>query len=183
MGRKEMKDLPRLKIGTDIESKTPVYIEDRYTHILLMGKSGTGKSTSITNWWETDHLWKNAKVLVDPSGFLDCYSISGGIYCSIDHPISLNPMKAPYDDNQISDIICESVNQVISITTPNQPFTVKMRDILDGAIKYCLNHNRKSLLHVLDYVKNLQGDKETRDGIISRLQFLLNDERMVKLLC
>lgn len=178
-------DLPRLKIGTDIETKIPVYIKDRYIHVLLMGKSGTGKSTSITNWWEQDHFFKNAKVLIDPSGFLakTCYSISTGIYCSIEHPISINPMKAPYTDSQISDIVAESINQVISITTPNQPFTVKMRGILDQAVKYCLNHNRKSLLHVLDYVINLQGDKETRDGIISRLSFILNDDKLVKLLC
>jgi hypothetical protein len=163
----------------------PVYIQDRYIHTLLLGKSGTGKSTSISNWWEQDHFYKNAKVLVDPSGFLarDCYSISGGRYCSQDHPISINPMKAPYTDSQISDIIAESVNQVVTVTTPNQAFTVKMRGILDQAVKWCINHNRRSLLNVLDYVINQQGDKETRDGIISRLTFLLNDPRMEKLLC
>ena len=178
-------DLPRLKIGFDVEIKMPVYVTDRYLHLLLMGKSGAGKSTSISNWWEQDHYYKNAKVLVDPSGFLakDCYSISGGRYCSQDHPISINPMKAPYTDSQISDIIAEAINQVVSVTTPNQNFTVKMRGILDQAVKWCLNHNRKSLLSVLDYVINQQGDKETRDGIISRLTFLLNDKRMEKLLC
>lgn len=178
-------DLPRLKIGFDIETKMPVYIRDRYVHIVLMGKSGGGKSTSISNWWEQDHYYKNAKVLVDPSGFLarDCYSISGGKYCSQDHPISINPMKAPYTDSQISDIIAEAVNQVVTITTPNQSFTVKMRGILDQAVKWCLHHNRLSLLNVLDYVINQQGDKETRDGIISRLTFILNDKRMEKLLC
>jgi hypothetical protein len=36
---------------------------------------------------------------------------------------------------------------------------------------------------VKDYIENLSGDKETRDGIISRLKFLLKDERMVKILC
>jgi len=178
-------DLPRLKIGTDQETMMPVYITDRYTHVLLMGKSGSGKSTSISNWWEQDHYYKNAKVLVDPSGFLakNCYSISQGIYCSQDHPVSINPMKAPYTDSQISDLIAEAVNQVVTVTTPNQAFTVKMRGILDQAIKWCLNHNRRSLLHVLDYIINQQGDKETRDGIISRLTFLLNDSRMEKLLC
>ena len=177
--------LPRLKIGFDVEIKMPVYVTDRYLHLLLMGKSGAGKSTSISNWWEQDHYYKNAKVLVDPSGFLarNCYSISRGIYCSQDHPISINPMKAPYTDSQISDLIAESINQVISVTTPNQSFTVKMRGILDQAVKYCIKHNRRSLLNVLDYIINQQGDKETRDGIISRLTFLLNDERMEKLLC
>jgi len=178
-------DLPRLKIGFDNEIKMPVYVTDRYLHILLMGKSGTGKSTSISNWWETDHYYKNAKVLVDPAGSLalDCYSISGGRFASQDHPISINPMKAPYADSQISDIIAEAVNQVVTVTTPNQAFTVKMRGILDQAVKWCLSHNRRSLLNVLDYVTNQQGDKETRDGIIARLTFILNDPRMEKLLC
>ena len=178
-------DLPRLKIGFDVENKIPVYINDRYVHILLMEKSSTGKSTSISNWWEQDSYYKNAKVLVDPSGFLarDCYSISGGKYCSQDHPISINPMRAPYTDSQISDLIAEAVNQVVAITTPNQSFTVKMRGILDEAVKWCLGNNRRNLLNVLDRVKNLQGDKETRDGIISRLTFILNDKRMEKLLC
>lgn len=178
-------ELPRLKIGMDTETLLPVYISDRYLHILLMGKSGTGKSTSISNWWETDHYYKAAKILVDPSGSLaiDCHSISGGRFCSQDHPISINPMKAPYTDSQISDIIAEAINQVVTVTTPNQAFTVKMRGILDQAVKWCLSHNRRSLLNVLDYVTNQQGDKETRDGIIARLTFILNDPRMEKLLC
>jgi hypothetical protein len=178
-------ELPRLKIGFDNTTLMPVYITDRYVHILLIGKSGAGKSTSISNWWEQDNYYKNAKVLVDPSGFLarDCYSISKGKYCSQDHPISINPMKAPYTDSQVSDLIAEAVNQVVTVTTPNQAFTVKMRGILDQAVKWCLNHNRRSLLNVLDYVINQQGDKETRDGIISRLTFILNDPRMEKLLC
>ena len=178
-------ELPRLKIGFDIEIKMPAYVTDRYLHILLMGKSGAGKSTSISNWWEQDHYYKNAKVLVDPSGFLarDCHSISGGKYCSLNHPISINPMKSPYSESQISDIIAETINQVVSVTSSNQSFTVKMRGILDEAIKYCLRNNRKSLINVLDYIKNMQGDKETRDGIIARLSFVLSDERMLKILC
>lgn len=178
-------ELPRLKIGLDCESKMPVYIKDRHTNGLVMGKSGEGKSVLISNFWQEDHYFGNAKILVDPSGFLarDCYSISGGRYCSQDHPISINPMIAPYTDSQISDIIAESINQVVLMTTPNQSFTVKMRGILDQAVKWCLKNNRRNLLHVLDYVINQQGDKETRDGIISRLTFLLNDQRMEKLLC
>lgn len=178
-------DLPRLKIGMDWEKKIPVHVKDRHTNTLLMGKSGEGKSVLISNWWQQDHYFGNAKILVDPSGFLarDCYSISGGRYCSQDHPLSINPMIAPYTESQISDMIAESINQVVNMTTPNQSFTVKMRGFLDQSVKWNLRNNRKSLLHVLDYIINLQGDKETRDGIISRLTFLLNDKRMEKLLC
>lgn len=178
-------EFSRLKIGLDWEKKMSVYIDKRNVHIMLAGKSGTGKSESILGWWEQDNYYRHAKVLVDPSGSLaqSAYSISRGIYCSLDHDVSLNMMIAPYSDDQICDIIIESVNQMVKQTSPNNPFTVKMVDLLVIAIKWCLKNNRRSLLHVLDYVKNMSGNSETRDGITSRLQYLLNDPKTVKLLC
>lgn len=180
-----MHDLQRLKIGYDVDTKMGAYIPDRYTHILLVGKSGTGKSTSILNWWDIDELYSYSKILIEPSGFLarDCYSISQGIYCSLSRPISINPMMSDYSPSQISDIVAEAVNQVISICTPNERLSVKMRTILDTAIKECLKRNRFNLLNVRDYIANLRGDGETRDGILARLNFLLSDERMIKILC
>ncbi|ABC77905.1 ATP-binding protein [Syntrophus aciditrophicus] len=180
-----MNDLPRLKIGNDKETYMSKYIEDRYTHTLLMGKSGTGKSTLIMNWWEEDNYWKNAKILIDPSGFLagDCYSISRGMYSSLNNPIPINPMKVPYTPDQIAESIREAVNQVVTITTPNQLFTVKMIECLDLAIKECLKNNRLSLLSVRDYIANMRGNAETRDGILARLNYLLSDPKMEKMLC
>jgi hypothetical protein len=178
-------ELPRLKIG--LADYIPIYAKDRYTGILLLGKSGTGKSSLISNWWQQDCYFKNAKVLIEPSGFLakECYSISKGNahYCSLDTPVSINPMQAPYNPNQISDNIAEALNQVIALTTPNTPFTVKMRSILDQAVKWCLGNNRRNLIAVKDYILNLKGDGETRDGIVHRLNFLLNDDRMQPILC
>lgn len=104
-------------------------------------------------------------------------------YCSLKHPTSINPMKAPYTEDQISGLIAEAINQVISVATPNQQFTAKMRVILDEAVKYCLKNNRRSLINVRDYILNLKGDGETRDGIIARLNFILNDDSMAKILC
>ncbi len=95
-------DLPRLNIGNSIETHMGVYIKDRYVPTIVMGKSSTGKSTALTNWWQTDHYYRNSKILVDPSGFLarDCYSISRGKYCSLENPISLNPMKGNFSKEQ-----------------------------------------------------------------------------------
>ncbi|MGA2939754.1 MAG: hypothetical protein ABSF52_22010 [Syntrophobacteraceae bacterium] len=179
-------DLPRLKIGIS-PNYLPVYCRDRYTHILLVGKSGTGKSSLLSRWWDQDDMYGNARILVEPSGFLakDCYSISRGkaLYCSLDLPTSLNPMAQPYDPNQIVDNICESINQVIEMTSSNQSLTVKMRAILDDAIKYCLSKNRKTLVNVRDHIEGLAGDDATREGILARLDHLLGDERLTEILC
>ena len=107
-----MNQLQRLRLGLDPDYM-PVYIKgnDRYTHLLLIGKSGSGKSTSILNWWHDDAVWPYSKILIDPSGTLakDAYSILKGKchYCSLEHPLSLNPMHLPYDPNTISDLISE----------------------------------------------------------------------------
>jgi len=174
-------DLPRLKITIDGK------IKSRYVHTLLLGKSGTGKSSLIASWWQQDNFYHPAMILIEPSGFLskDCYSISKGKarYCSLETPISINPMHAPHSPSQISDSIAESINQVIKLTTANQDLTAKMRGILDEAVRYCLSHNRKSLVNVLDYIVNLKGNSETRDGIIQRMNMLLNDEDFLPIVC
>ena len=176
-----------LKAGLDDYNPVKIKGKDRFTNTLVLGMPGTGKSALISNWWKEDCLYKKAKVLIEPSGFLaiDAYGIARGkaLYCSLETPISINPMQAPYDPNQISDNIAEAINQVIKLTTQNQELTVKMRSILDEAIKESLSKNRKSLISVLDYITNMKGSFETRDGLIHRLLFLLNDDRMRPILC
>jgi hypothetical protein len=179
-------DLTRLKIGRT-ESFSSAYIKERYLSILLLGKSGTGKSTSILNWVYDDSFWNYSKIVIEPSGFLakDCFKILKGKarYCSLETPVSLNPMLLPYDPNTISDTIAECINQVIQLTTPNDSLTARMRVMLDDKVKYCLKNNRKSLLHVRDEIAKITVGAETRDGILSRLNFILNDERMERILC
>jgi len=182
-------ELNRLKIGVT-EDMTIVWLKFRYVHVLVIGKSGTGKSSMLLYWWYQDSFYPFSKIMIEPSGFLaeKAYALSKGntLYCSLKTPISINPLQMPYDPNQISDNIAEALNQVISITSPgNKEMTVKMRGILDRGVKYCLAHNQKNLLNVRDWIINLQdkGTGETRDGIIQRLNFLLNDDRMLPILC
>lgn len=177
-------ELQRLKVGS--VHFTPVYMTERYTHTLVLGKSGTGKSSLLSNWWREDCFFPVAKILIEPHGFLakDCYSISKGKakYCSLKHPISINPMLFPYDQDTISDIIIEALNQVVTVTTSNQTLTVKMRTLLDDAIKYCLSKQRYSLINVRDYILN-KDKSEAGQGIVHRLNFILSDERIQKILC
>ena len=178
-------DLPAIKIGLD--KFRPVYWATRYTHCLLPGKSGEGKSKFIAHSWKTDELYGNAKILVEPSGELsrECFSISRGrpVYVSLDTPASLNPLLLPYDPNTICELTAEALNQVISILTPNERLTAKMRVIWDEAVKYCLAHSRPSLELVRNYIEKMTGDGVTRDGILARLNFILGNDRMKPILC
>jgi hypothetical protein len=173
----------------DLKVGIGVYIKGvlRFLQTLVLGLPGTGKSTLVLNWWREDCYFSHAKVIIDPSGQLarEAYAIARGkaYYLSVDTPISINPMLAPYDLNQISDTIAEALNQVVKLTTSNQELTVKMLGILDEAVKDCLTKGRMSLIAVADYIANLKGNYETRDGLLYRLNHFLKDDRMRPILC
>jgi hypothetical protein len=181
--------LLRMKIGNDISTYLPVFLKDseRYKHALCIGKTGTGKSQLLLNIWQNDSYVKVAKILIDPSGFLakDAYSVIKGKahYCSLKNPISLNPMIAPYKPHQVADLIAETVNQMVSLTTPNEKFTVKMLEILNSEIVRCLELGRTTLDEVKANIAARQGQAETRDGIIARLNLLLQDDDFKHIVC
>jgi hypothetical protein len=135
--------LSRMTIGNDAITYLPVFLKEseRYKHTLCIGKTGTGKTQFLLKIWQNDSYVKVGKILIDPSGFLakDAYSVMKGKahYCSLKTPISLNPMVAPYKPHQVADLIVETVNQMVSITTPNEKFTVKMLEILNAEIVRC----------------------------------------------
>ncbi len=183
-------DLPRLKIGTK-EDYSSAYIREleRYTHIFVPGKSGGGKSVLLANWWDEDELYRNAKIGIEPSGILarEWYGISRGraIYCSLEYPKALNPLRTRYRNDVKQSIIAEAFNKVINVTSGGslKDMTPKMRNILQEELDYCLTHDRLSLLHVRDRIAKRQGDVDTRDGILSRMNFILNNRGVEEILC
>lgn len=163
-----------------------VYWKSRFTHALTLGKSDGGKSVLTSNGVYSDSFSKNSQVILDPSGELaeDCYGILHGRahYLSLDTPLSLNPMLLPYSPNIICSIIRECFNQTITILTANQPFTTKMSIIHDEEAENCIEHGQ-NLLSLRDRIAKRKGDHETRDGILSRLNYILSEDRMNKILC
>jgi len=180
-------ELPRLKIGTS--DYLPVYIseKERYQSTTCIGGSGSGKSELAKNCYAQDCSFRVASVVIDPSSFLarDCYSISRGkaFYCGIDNPISINPMRAPYSDQQIIDNITEALNQTVTAETQNLTLTVNMLKILNEDGKWCLKNNRRTLLNLRDRIETGSGLKEAREGLTNRLNMLLNDPNLEKILC
>lgn len=181
--------MTRMKIGNDVDTGLPVYTRDvdRFTHAFICGKTGTGKSQFLLNTWQNDSYTKVAKIVIDPSGFLskDAYSVMKGTctYCSLDHPVSLNPMVAPYKPHQIADLIAETVNQMVTLTTPNEKFSVKMLEILNAEIVRCLERGRVTLEEVKANIEAQKGSPETRDGIVARLNLLLQDGDFKHIVC
>ncbi len=177
----------RMKIGTD--DGIPVYVKekDRFKICLVLGASGGGKSELLANIVQGDSYSPVAMILIDPSGFWSrqCYSIMKGkaIYCSLDHPVGINLMLSPYKPHQIADLYAESINQMVTLTTPNEKFTVKMREILDAEVVRCIEHGRTTLEDVKANIAAQRGSAETRDGIIARLNLLLTDPDFKKIIC
>lgn len=182
--------LPDLCLGIDrLFAQADIQGMDLFEHCLILGKSGTGKSTLLLNWWRTLCYFPIAKIMIEPSGFLtrDAYSVAKGkaIYCSQEHPTGLNPMRQNLHPNTISNTVAEAMNQVIELQTDGSTtsFTAPMRVMLDKGVKTSLSKGRKSLLSVRDEIAAMQGNALTRDGILSRMNFLLADERFNKILC
>jgi hypothetical protein len=179
----------RMKIGNEKDTYMPVFVRDndRFKPTLCLGSTGGGKSQWLLSNWYNDSFMRVAKILIDPSGSLSkqAYSVMKGKvhYCSIEHPIGLNPMIAPYKPFQIADLIAETVNQMVVLTTPNEKFTVKMLEILNAEIIRCLELGRTTLEEVKANIQARPGQTETRDGIIARLNLLLQDPDFKEIIC
>ena len=181
--------IQRMKIGSDPETYLPVSVkaDDRYKGCLVIGATGGGKTELLANIIQNDSYSKVAKIIVDPSGFFaqQAYSIMKGKapYCSLECPIGINIMVSPYKPNQIADLLADTINQMVVLTTPNEKFTVKMREILDEEVVRCLKLGRKTLTEVKANIEAQKGHSETRDGIIARLNLLLSDPDFREIIC
>lgn len=176
-----------LKIGRkDDYMPAKISYKDLNRHVFVAGTTGAGKTALILNWYKQQSLFKTSKILIDPSGSLskDAFSISGGYYCSVDHPIGLNPLAAPYEPFDVADIIIEAITQVIKVTNPdNIQLTAKMNGALREAVPACITRGRKTLIELRDYIKNMRIPAETKDGIVDRLQVFIQDPRFRRMLC
>jgi type IV secretory pathway VirB4 component len=164
-----------------------ISVRNRYIGTALFGKSGTGKTAQLLTQWQNDCYMPYAKVLIESTGNLarDAYSASRGKaqYCSINHPISMNPLESDYNEDQICDTIIETIDQFVTVVTPNEKMSANQRPILISATKECLKYDgRKNLTSVLDVVKRKKSSP-TRNAIIDRLEMILSDRRLDPIIC
>lgn len=181
--------LNSIRIGLDKGLPVKIGESDQFRGMCLMGQPGAGKSSLIERIVQSHCSFGKLRpgiVVVDPSGSLaqNVYSLAGGYYVSLEHPIGLNPMLDGATPNDVADNLIEVINQVVKQSTENVPLTVRMRSILTEAVVWCCEHNQYTLDAVVDYLKNrCQGHHETRQGLIDRLNMFIQDPRLRKILC
>ncbi len=178
--------IPRIKLGLNNGRPVIVQSEDRFLNLLSVGKPGTGKSALLANFWNTDCLFRNSKILIDPSGNLSkqAYSINKGrgYYCSLEHPVSINPLTLPFGRHQIVDNVIEIINQYVLRVTANQELTSRMHERLSEAILWCLKNNRRNFQAIADYLSTRSKKDEATEGILNRLNLFLRDEQFSKII-
>ena len=178
-------ELTNLRLGRGQEGLA--VWRDPYTHLFCIGKSGSGKSNLLVNMIQQDSYYPTSKIILDPTGFMagDARSIikNNCIYSTIDEPVGMNPMLVPYDDDVKCDLISEGTNQYITRCANNEILTVAMRGILTEQVKWNINRNRNSLIHVMDSIALVKNSPTARDGLLARLKFILDNEAMRKMIC
>jgi hypothetical protein len=90
----------------------------------------------------------------------------------------------PFQPIQLADNLIEIINQVVERTTPNERLTVKMRQLLTRATLSCLERKRPRIDAIRDFMATWPkgSDTQTIDGIVNRLELLIQDPRMKKMI-
>jgi hypothetical protein len=124
-----------------IAGQGPAVLRDnhRCLHLLLLGATNTGKSTTLLHLINNDK--DHAIILLDPAGDLALKTASlfppeRLIYVDKDNPISLNPLTVKgLNKTEKANLITEVINSSVKAISPDQvAMTVKMSRILKQAV-------------------------------------------------
>ncbi len=176
--------------GTDVT----ITEKDRYKGVGIFGSPGGGKSVAILNMCNEDLLMgMTALCLIDPSGQLarEVYSLAKSYKCDVtylskENPcMGLNLMMAPYSKEQIAELVLAFLNHITLTTSSDNTVTTRMRNAVYDVVLWCIDKNRPRLDAVLDKLR-LKRDPKNQfaiDGVIARLESILSDPAVHKILC
>lgn len=148
----------RLSLGVvqDLKYELPIIsdVEDRFTHFYILGKSKMGKSALMERMAKYDMDYGLSVIFIDPKGdSAKKLRSDKARYVSATEPIGLNPLDKPYSlDNMISEFF-QVLDVLITLTSINPESSVRMKEIIDSAIKSFIpkQRNIKYLARFLDY--------------------------------
>lgn len=151
--------------------------KDRFRHMYIIGKSGTGKTTLIENMIVQDIYNGNGVVFVDPHGesadkllrYIPSSRIHDVIYLNpgdSEYPVAFNPMEI--GDNATASersLITDGLMTVFKKIWPDA-FSGRMEYILNNTMLALLENPEPSLLGI----NRMLTDKEYRKKIIANVQ-------------
>jgi hypothetical protein len=156
------------------EKNFGIKIDDRRRHIYIVGKSGTGKSTLISNMVVSDILAGRGVCLVDPHGeiaeevlqFVPEDRINDVIYFNpsdIKFPIAFNPLEKV--SFEMRHLVASGLMSVFKKIWPDV-WSARMEYILNNALLALLEYPNSTLLGIM----KMLSDKQFRKSIVENLQ-------------
>jgi type IV secretory pathway VirB4 component len=149
-------------------------IKEKFQHVYIIGKTGTGKTVLMENMANYDIAHGASVIFIDPKGksTKKLYHLAKNKeklkYLSMDKPMIVNPLrKKGYD---IDDIITEFV-QILDIlvtrTTSNPGSTVLMREIISHALR-SFSDEERNLEYLFSFLLYPKVRKDHLNGLTDK---------------
>lgn len=147
--------------------------EDKFRHMYIIGKTGTGKSTLISNMVKSDMEAWNGLCLLDPHGDLvdtvmehiPTNRINDVILFDVsdtEYPIGFNLLQADNDDekNRIASWVVATFNKLFE-----HSWGPRLEYILRNVVLSIIEYPNATLMHIL----RILTDKEFREEVVSHI--------------
>ncbi|EKE11067.1 MAG: hypothetical protein ACD_15C00142G0003, partial [uncultured bacterium] len=148
-----------IRLGYPKKSLGLPYIkeDDRFKHAFILGSTGSGKTTFLTNLISKE-LDAGGIIVLDPSGDLAekvarlDFDPSRLVYVDRYHPISLNPLKTARTKAEQANELIEIISTIVATFSPGQmEFTVLMQHIMRNAIRVREFENIQEIGHFMEF--------------------------------
>ncbi len=156
------------------EIKFGIKEDDRRRHVYIIGKSGTGKSTLLSNMVSSDIANGKGVCLVDPHGetaeeilkLVPEDRVDDVIYFNpsdINYPMAFNPLERVSNDSR--HLVASGLMSVFKKIWPDV-WSARMEYILNNTLLALLEYPNSTLLGIM----KMFSDKEYRKTIVNNLQ-------------
>jgi DNA helicase HerA-like ATPase len=119
-----------------------VDIRQRFKHMYILGKPGTGKSSLLENMIQQDLDNNHSVIYIDPKGvsaemlYYKNKDTKNVRYVDFNNPIKLNPLKkGGYSLDDVASEFSDIINVMINETASNVEMTARMHSLLHNLIK------------------------------------------------